>query len=70
MTTKYDPKKDLQDSVIDAAWLTGGLAIVNFSLKALGARPIFGNTIENYGKLYGGLITGDILKDYIKSLSK
>ena len=33
--------------------LTGGLAIVNFSLKALEARPIFGNTIENYGKLYG-----------------
>ena len=51
MTTKYDPNKDLQDSAIDAAWLTGGLAIVNFSLKALGARPIFGNTIENYGKL-------------------
>ena len=38
MTTKYDPNKDLQDSAIDAAWLTGGLAIVNFSLKALGAR--------------------------------
>ena len=70
MTTKYDPKKDLQDSAIDAAWLTGGLAIVNFSLKALGARPIFGNTIENYGKLYGGLVTADMLKDYIKSLSK
>ena len=51
MTTKYDSKKDLQDSVTDAGWLTGSLAIVNFSLKALGARPIFGNTIENYGKL-------------------
>ena len=41
---------------------------MNFSLKALGARPIFGNTIENYGKLYGGLVTTDMLKDYIKSL--
>lgn len=70
MTTKYDPKKDLQDSIVDAAWLTGGLAIVNFSLKALGVRPIFGNTIENYGKLYGGLVTVDMLKDYIKTLSK
>ena len=38
MTTKYDPKKDFQDSAIDAAWVTEGLAIVNFSLKALGAR--------------------------------
>lgn len=70
MTTKYDPKKDLQDSAKDALWLTGGLAIVNFSLKALGARPIFGNTIENYGKLFGGLTASDMLKDYIKSLSK
>ena len=26
MTTKYDPKKELKDSVVDAAWLTGGLA--------------------------------------------
>ena len=34
MTTKYDQKKDLEDSVTDAGWLTGGLAIVNFSLKA------------------------------------
>ena len=70
MTTKYDPKKDSQESVVDVAWLTGGLAIVNFSLKALRARLIFGNTIENYGKLYGGLVTVDILKDYIKSLKK
>ena len=70
MTTKYDPKKDSQESVVDVAWLTGGLAIVNFSLKALRARMIFGNTIENYGKLYGGLVTVDILKDYIKSLRK
>ena len=70
MTTKYDPKKDLQDSAKDALWLTGGLAIVNFSLKALGVRPTSGNTIENYGKLYGGLATADMLKDYIKSMSK
>ena len=41
MTTKYDPKKDLQDSAIDAAWLTGGLAIVNFSLKALETQDRF-----------------------------
>ena len=48
MTMKYHPKKDLQDSAVDAAWQTGDLAIVNFSLKVLGARPIFGNNIENY----------------------
>ena len=54
MTTKYDPKKDLQDSAKDALWLTGGLAIVNFSLKALGTKTIFGNTVENYGKLFSG----------------
>ena len=70
MTTKYDPKKDLKDSAVDAVWLTRGVAIVNFSLKALGARPIFGNTVENYGKLYGGLVTVDMLKDCIKTLKK
>ena len=46
MTTKYDPKKDLQDSVIDAAWLTGGLAIVNLSLKALGATVFWQHNRE------------------------
>ena len=41
MTTKYDPKKDSQESVVDVAWLTGGLAIVNFSLKALRASKTY-----------------------------
>ena len=31
MTAKYGPKKDLNDSAINAAWLTGGIGIVNFS---------------------------------------
>ena len=39
----------------------GVIAIVNFSLKALGARLILGNTIKNYGKLNGGLVTADML---------
>ena len=60
MTTKYDPKKDLQDSAKDALWLTGGLAIVNFSLKALGTKTIFGNTVENYGKLFVGLTASEM----------
>ena len=70
MTTKYDPKKELKDSVVDAAWLTGGLAVLNLSLKSLGTRPIFANTTENLGKLYGGLVAVDMLKDYIKTQIK
>ena len=70
MTTKYDPKKELKDSLVDAAWLKGGLAVLNLSLKSLRTRPIFANTTENLGKLYGGLVAVDMLKDYIKTQIK
>ena len=67
MSKTIDYKKELRDSILDAAYLTGGLYAVSWGLSKLGIqKPPFSITAENIGKIVIYLAGADMLKDYLK----
>lgn len=68
MSTKFDYKKDLKESAIDAAILTTGVLTLAWAGSKAGvSKPTLSPTPENIAKIAVYLAATDMLKDYAKS---
>ena len=67
MSTKFDYKKELKDSLIDASLLSTGLYRLAWIGSKVGiSKPTLAISVENIGKIVVYLTANDILKDYLK----
>ena len=65
--SKFDYKKELKESLIDASLLTTGLYGLAWIGSKVGiSKPTLAMTAENIGKIVIYLTAGDMLKDYLK----
>ena len=66
--SKFDWKKDLKESLIDASIMTIGLYGISWiGTKAGIPKPNFSMTAENVGKVGIYLTIADIAKEYVKT---
>ena len=65
--SKYDYKKELKDSLIDASLLTVGIYSIGWAASKVGiSKPTLAMSAENIGKFVLYLTAGDMIKDYLK----
>ena len=65
--SKFDYKKELKDSMIDASLLTTGLYGLAWIGSKLGvSKPTLAVSAENIAKIAIYLTASDMLKDYLK----
>ncbi|WP_143217080.1 hypothetical protein [Acinetobacter baumannii] len=65
--SKFDVRKELKDSLIDASLLTIGIFRVSWAGSKLGiSKPTLAFSAENIGKIVIYLTASDMLKDYFK----
>lgn len=65
--SKFDYKKELKDSLIDASLLTTGLYGLAWIGSKVGiSKPTLAMSAENIGKIVVYLTASDMLKDYLK----
>lgn len=65
--SKFDYKKELKESLIDASLLTAGLyGLAWIGSKAGISKPTLVMSAENIGKIVVYLTASDMLKDYLK----
>ena len=66
--SKYDYKKDLKESLIDAAILTTGLYTLSWAGSKAGvSKPTFSFSADNIAKIGVYLTATDMARDYAKS---
>ena len=67
MSTKFNYKKELKDSLIDAALKTTSLYGLAWIGSKVGiSKPTLTMSAENIGKIGGYLAVSDMLIDYLK----
>ena len=67
MPTKFDYKKELKDSLIDASIMTAGLCGLAWVGSKVGvSKPTLALSAENIGKIVIFLTASDLIKDYLK----
>ena len=65
--SKFDVKKELKESLIDAGLLTAGLYTLAWVGSKLGIQKLsFAMSGENIGKIIVYLTAADMIKDYAK----
>ena len=65
--SKFDVKKELKESLIDAGLLTAGLYAISWIGSKVGVqKPSFAMSAENIGKIVVYLTASDMIKDYAK----
>ena len=65
--SKFDYKKELKESLIDASLLTTGVYGLAWIGSKLGiSKPTLAISAENIGKIVIYLTASDMLKDYLK----
>ena len=65
--SKFDYKKELRDSLIDASLLTVGIYDLAWSGSKVGiSKPTLAMSAENIAKIVIYLTASDMLKDYLK----
>ena len=65
--SKFDYKKELKESLIDASLLTTGIYGLAWAGSKLGiSKPTLAMSAENIGKIVIYLTASDMLKDYLK----
>ena len=71
MSTKYDYRKELKDSLIDASLLTVGIYGLAFGGSKIGiSKPTLAMSVENIAKIVVYLTLSDMLKDDYLQLKK
>ena len=65
--SKYDYKKELKDSLIDACYLTVGIFSIAWAGSKVGiSKPTFSVTPENIGKIGTYLTAADMIYSSLK----
>jgi len=65
--SKYDYKKELKESLIDASLLTVGIYGISWTASKIGvSKPTLAVSAENIGKIGIYLTASDMVIDYLK----
>ena len=65
--SKFDYKKEIEDSLIDASLMTAGLCSLTWIGSKVGvSKPTLAVSAENIGKIVIYLTASDMIKDYLK----